>query len=1139
MKSIARQAVLLLMLLPASALAASGGRIPGEEIVGRADDEDPKAFLKRVKGDLAKVDASIDATKELLSKSKDSPLLPDVMLRLAELYVEKSRLLYYKAVEERGTKSGGEAIAAPDSKYFKELAIEQYKKILKEFPAYPQNDKIRFFLGHEYQELAMPQEMLREYTRLTTDYPDSPLVPEAFLILGNFYFEKRDFETSQRQYEEVVKRNDAGLAALARYKLGWIEMNRTEHKKALAHFEAAARAADAFAMKSTNASLQQRQKLKNVRREALTDSVQPFTEVRKPEEAVAFYGELADTRNLYSAILEKLGNRYYVQQNWAPSAKIYRTLVTLTHDVERAYEFGQRFFECSTKAVAEAEKKPNAPSREKLYAVHFDSDDARSLTETMVRFSSSWRIPKKDRDAGVKEYELYVRDISTKLQLASEKEPDSNRKKALAWEASKAYAAYLSFFKDPAQRNAMEENYAEALAVAGKHWESARQYEKIARNDKKNEKELVHDALAEFHLANADKERMTRFRRVQAREGEKKLGEYYAQVYPDGKDVASVEFNVARSYYEEGNYKVAVDLFRQYIDEHPGAKESYASANLMLDSYAQMEDFAKLSENAKKLSGDPKLPDPKFRSQFAEIAKQADFRRVGTLLAEGDSDEDPAEKLARLAESSAGSELGEKALYTLFVTNRDRGESEKIFDAGERFLARYPTSEFSGEVLGSIAKLAIESADFSRAAAYYERFAKARPSDKGAGELLERAATIREKMGDANRAAAAYQALPKMGRIPAKDAALRSVNAYRAVGDWPKAANAARALIAAGHDGPYAHFVIGWAALKAGRADDAKLEFTTAVGRARQGQIQTSEDKDAAARAMFLLADESKRDFDTVQYANAEDVGAIQRRLALLQQLEADMAEVVKMGSGEWAIAATFRVGQGYRQLAEFIRKAPVPPGLSNEEKSFFAKQLDDTAAPLDQKAKESFAACLGKANELKLSSPWVAACAANGSREPAPEINPPPPRGGRAKPPAELTRALAKDPLNADLLTRIATGYLNNGDPYTAELVARRAIEVDDTKSEAHTTLALALLKRGEIADAADSFEAAAERAPGRPKEWLNWAAHQYAYGDPRKAVVSLKRAQNVRSVDTSAADVHPQARRLMTDAPRLMSMK
>ena len=1170
MRNAAAASLLLLALLaPAGAFAAPGGMLaqqgasaqaegraasgtlPGDAIIGRAEDEDPLAFIKRVREDLVKVDASIEATKELLSKSQDSAILPDVALRLAELYVEKSRLLYYKAVEERASKTG-EAVAAPDSKYFKELAIEQYKKILKDFPAYPQNDKIRFYLAHEYQELSLTPEMLKEYQRLATDYPDSPLVPEALLIVGNFYFDKRDMETAERYYREVTKKNDLGLSALARYKLGWIEMNRSNHKEALAHFEQAARAATAGTLAQTNATHNQLAKLKNVRRESLTDSVQAFTEVKKPEDAVAYYGELADTRNLYAAILEKLGNRYFIQNNWEPSAKIYRTLVTLTHDVERSYEFGQRFFECVVKARQEREKKPSSQdkalgatekAKPKGAPIVFVAEDARMLTETIARYSSSWRIPKADRESALKIYEVYVRDIATRLQLVAQKERDPGKKKELSWEAAKAYKHYLTFFRDPQFRKAMEDNYALALTLSGRHWDAARQWEKVARIDKQGERDAIHDALAEYHEANKKRDELGRFRRVQAREGEKQLGEYYVQVYPDGPDATRIEFNVARSYYEEGDYQTAIQLFREYVRSHPNTKESYAAANLVLDSYAQMEDFATLSAAAKAMANDPALPDPKFRAQVTEIGKQADFRRVGTLLAEGGSDEDATERLERLARQAKGNELGEKALYTLFVTNKDRGEPEKIYDAGERFLATYPKSEFSVEVLQSIGKLAINSADFARAASYYETYAKTRPDDKASPTLLERAAQIREKMGDASRAAADYLALSRFpGALPPKEAASRAVMAYRSVGDWQKAAEASRRLIQAGGDGPLARFTIGYALLRSGRRDEGRKELMSAVQMGLAGQVPTSEDRDAAARAGFILAEDVRKQFEAVAL---DDAAQLQEQLAtklgLLKELEGLETDVVKIGSGDWAIAALYRVGEGYRRLADAVRRAPIPPDMqAPETKAAYLAQVEQAlVAPLEETAKTSFQACLQKAAELQVSSPFVAGCASQGAREPQLPGDPPPPRGGRARPPAELVAQLAKDPLNAGLLVRVASGYLGSGDPYTAELVATRAVEVDDTNADAHSILAFSLLRRGEIGAAAEAFAAAAERAPGQSKEWLNLAAHQYAYGDPRKAIESLKRAENPRSVNLGASDVHPGARRLMTDAPRLMSMK
>ncbi len=1112
---------------------ADGAPLPGDSVLGRAGDEDPKAFLKRVRSDLAKVDASIDATKELLSKSKDSAILADVLLRLAELYVEKSRLLYYRAVEERGARAGGEAISAPESKYFKELAIELYRRILREFPGFLHRDKVRFYLGHEHQELSQRPEMLREYKALIAEHPDSPLVPETYLLLGNFYFENRDLDEARKHYAEVVARRDTGLTALARYKLGWIAMNHADHKAALAEFEGAARAADeAIASAASGLPAATAQKLRGVRREALVDSVQPFTEVKKPEEAVVYYGALADSRTLYAAILEKLGNRYYVQQNWGPASKVYRTLLTLTHDVERAHGFGRRFVECAQKVL----KDPDTAKR----PLPFVADDARVLTEIAARYASSWRIPRSDREAARKEFEVYVRDIATRIQLASEKEPDPARKVALAAEAARAYQAHLSYFDDRATRLAMEENHAEALAAAGLHWEAGRAFETVARERKSGEREAIHDALAEYHLANADRDRLGRFRRVQAREAEKQLGEYYAKIHPDGRDVAAVTFNVARAHYEEGDYKTAIALFRDYLRAHPGTKEAYAAANLVLDSLAQLEDLDGLSETAKAFSTDPTLPDPAFRRKAAEIGKQADFRRVGSVLAETDGGEDPAEKLARLAESSAGSELGEKALYTLFITHRDRGEPEKIYDAGTRFLARYARSELAPEVLQSITRLAIDSADFGRAAGYFEAYVKARPGDKEAWSLLERAAAIREKLGQADRAAVDYQRLSQApGGISPAEAARRSIAAYRAVGDWAKAAEAAKRLIQAGGDGPLARFVVGDALWRAGKMEEAKLELVAAVDSSRAAKALRPEDRDAAAEAAFLLTEETKRALEAIRYASAEDLAAIERRLERVRQLESEAAEVVKLGSPEWAIAALFRVGQAYRGLAEFLRAAPEPPALSAEERAEYRRLLEEKALPIDQKARTTFGACVAKGNELNVLSPWLSACAALGARGEPSRPSPPPPRAGRFRSPSEIVEALRRDPLNAGLLARLATAYLQAGDPYAAELIARRAVEVDESRSESHGLLAIALLRRGEVGEAGVAFAAAAERAPGAAKPWLNLAAHEYAYADPRKAIETLRRAINARTVDPAAVDVHPGARRLMADAPRLLGQR
>ena len=46
-----------------------------------------------------------------------------------------------------------------------------YKRILAEFPDYIDNDKITFFIAHEYRELGKYDDMIETYQKLVRDYP--------------------------------------------------------------------------------------------------------------------------------------------------------------------------------------------------------------------------------------------------------------------------------------------------------------------------------------------------------------------------------------------------------------------------------------------------------------------------------------------------------------------------------------------------------------------------------------------------------------------------------------------------------------------------------------------------------------------------------------------------------------------------------------------------------------------------------------------------------------------------------------------------------------------------------------------------------------------------------------------------------
>ena len=62
-----------------------------------------KKYIQQLEGDKQKAELAISNTKILIDRSRSKPYLPELYLRLAELYIEKSRIVYFL---RRGLRDG-------------------------------------------------------------------------------------------------------------------------------------------------------------------------------------------------------------------------------------------------------------------------------------------------------------------------------------------------------------------------------------------------------------------------------------------------------------------------------------------------------------------------------------------------------------------------------------------------------------------------------------------------------------------------------------------------------------------------------------------------------------------------------------------------------------------------------------------------------------------------------------------------------------------------------------------------------------------------------------------------------------------------------------------------------------------------
>ncbi|MBI5547362.1 MAG: tetratricopeptide repeat protein, partial [Deltaproteobacteria bacterium] len=326
----------LLTLLPLLSTACATTRevVPQYNLSSKANERGE--LISKLRRDLIKVDRSINVTEKLIAASRSAPYLPDLVFRPAELYVEKSRYRFHLEAEINIEQSKRGSLVVPDVSLLKQKAISLYERILAEFPDYKENDKVRFFCAHEYRELGQYDKAIKVYQEIVDKHPRSPLVPEALLITADYWFDKSKLDDAESFYLKILDTPPSPAHDLARYKMGWVWINRGKHAEAVKYFEAAARSP---VQEGAGAKALQ------VKGLALSDLVYSYTESKPAKGAIEFFEGLCDHANAFENVLEKLGNRYFIKQEFENAAPAYRRLLVMSRDFERDPERASRLYE--------------------------------------------------------------------------------------------------------------------------------------------------------------------------------------------------------------------------------------------------------------------------------------------------------------------------------------------------------------------------------------------------------------------------------------------------------------------------------------------------------------------------------------------------------------------------------------------------------------------------------------------------------------------------------------------------------------------------------------------------------------------------------------------------------------------------
>ncbi len=917
-----------------------------------------KKYLARLAKDKKKVELAVASTKVLIDKSQNKPYLPELYLRLAELYIEKSRIVYFLRKGEQKEKLS--ELEQFESNMLKNQAIEIYQRILTHFPAFQNKDKVHFFMAHEYRELGKIDDMVQQYRTIIKEHGQSSYVPESFLLLGDYFFGEGDIDQAKQHYESVLPYTDSQAVAIARYKLAWCHINNADYPSAIALFEKAV----SSKLPGKNLDVDTYRRV-DIKLESLIDMAYCYPESYKkssPEEALAYFQKYSWSRQGFTIALEKLAYRYFIKKKWKMAAALYRKLADLRQDSDKLLEYNRNIFE-SIQALGNFD----------------DADkDVALIIKALKKQKYSVHVDDAEKQKNIKDFELYARDIVTHLHEKARTVKSFGDFKR----AADTYQLYLAFFEESPVYDQMRANYAEALFAAKQYGDAGKQYEKLAQETVvglKDRQETLYSAVTSYFHALKNKKDLNYYHTTYAREGLKTTGRLYAEEFPFSDHTKDVLFNVAWVSHDAGKYEQAINEFTSFVNRYPDTKESEAAVHLILDAYHIREDFEGMARFGQHIISHPQIHDSKLKADVSQIVANAESRLVSSLtVAAVDDWEKGKTGLMQVAEKSKSSAMGEQALNALIVSAQDKGDLEAMFMAGANLIRQFPDSAHLEETLALLINSALKIGQYRMLADFMEQFTDTMPKHANTAEFLNQAGNIRQRLGQHTQANHDFNRYLTMStkKNSDRDSVIfgMAVNARQR-----KSYQDAIAILQTNYNSLSTTGRIRADALMANLLFQQKeykgayhyhkkaiKAYKPALGK-KDPQMN-----DAIAEMVYGDVMRASKKYMALSLTGKIDNTIVAEKTKLLAKLEKDFGRVMEYKSSEWALKACFEMAVLNKEFARFLREAPLPD-LSSAEKQQYTSLIDKKAAAYISKAEKYLQTGIELAHKWEVCRPDLA----------------------------------------------------------------------------------------------------------------------------------------------------------------------
>jgi len=1059
--------------------------------------------VKKYAQDKERLSYALQNTKDLIRKSQGKAYLPELYLRLAELYIQKSRAAYMEVRMLSGPEASD--ISALESRNLKLQAIEIYQRILNVYPKFGERDKVHFYLAHEFKELGRNDEMLREYSLLIKQYPNSDFAPEALLLTGDHYFGLSKTEDSRRYYERVLKYKGHSAAVVARYKLAWVHINLKKFDKAVALLIASIE--DANTQKKIDVDTYEGL---DIRLESLIDLAFIYPDhfkKAKATHAVELFRDLSWSRTAYLSVLEKVGSRLRVRKHWPRALEVYRELIKLENDPAALVDHAHYLFESYQQV------KDN-----KLKAMPGSASDIQMLVRALRLQSSTVYIEDKDKQEAETSIEAYTRDIATTIHKRAKK----SKKSADFANAASAYEAYLAWFDQGKNSLQMRLNLADSLYNSGDFFGAALAYEKASQDKRLKKTDLattLYSSLHAYQVALKSPEPMNHLHTLQARSGLVATGERHLAQFPNTKHSTEVEFNIAWIRYDEGKFELAIEGFSKFLQRHPRGEMASAAVELVIDSYQVIEDWSGLYKFTQMALAIPGLPK-KDKMELARLSGAAQEKIVSSLtIAALDDWEQGAQNMLDYASDHPSASLGIQALGSLMALSQEKNDLRTLQVATAELTQKAPRTEAAQNGIKMMIDASLKAGHYRLLQTNLQQYAELFPNDPDSREFSLQSARIQQQLGQSKEAVASYQSY--LNRYSPKGAELASVIQGMAESNLNLGQEkvALKSLLAARKKIPSSQrkdvdALAGLLLIERGDIKTAGLVSTSLAKGKATGNATTDR---RIAQLLFSQTDGGLNGYRKLTLKKGIDAAVVQSKTDSLQRLGESYQRVLNYKVPKWSAAAMFRLAFINEDYANFLLEAPVPSELSKADQAQYVELIAQQAQPYQQEAAQYLKAGRDLVQRLGLLDAslqnYKGGAVAFGTELPVNSYS-----KGKA---VNTKKSLADDELynlhqqlvmngsNETALLELSQQYFERGDLTQALMLATQHGEKinDGARSKLLNLAGVVHFAQGNIDSAQSLFTNATELAPNNFNALANLASLYADHGAKSKAYDNFSR--------------------------------